>query len=54
LDDKDGTPEKVEAEFKAATNQTVIKTKHPNGSITRPGLVLVRLASAGGQLVIEY
>ena len=54
LENRDGTPEKVEAEFKADRNQTVIKTKHPNGSTTRPGLVLVRLASAGGQLVIEY
>jgi hypothetical protein len=46
--------QQVEAEFKADRNQTVIKTKQPNGTIIKPGLVLLRLASAGGQLVIEY
>jgi hypothetical protein len=44
----------VEAEFKAERNQTVIKTKHPNGTIVRPGLVLLRLVSDHGQLLIEF
>jgi hypothetical protein len=35
----------VDAEFKADRNQTVIKTKHPNATIIKPGLVLLRLAS---------
>ena len=46
--------QQVKANFKADRNQTVIKTKQPNLTITRPGLVLLRLASAQGQLLIEY
>jgi hypothetical protein len=44
----------VDAEFKADRSETVIKTKHPNGTITKPGLVLLRLASLQGQLLIDY
>jgi hypothetical protein len=46
--------QQVDAEFKADRSQTVIKTKHPNGTIIKPGLVLLRLASVQGQLLIEY
>jgi hypothetical protein len=54
LKDDSGSPEEVEADFRADKNQTVIKTKHPNSTVIRSGLVLVRLASDHGQLRIEF
>jgi pectin methylesterase-like acyl-CoA thioesterase len=48
------TKQEVEAHFKAEKNQTVIEEKSPGLSVTRPGLVLLRLASDQGRLVIEY
>jgi pectin methylesterase-like acyl-CoA thioesterase len=46
--------QEVDAEFKPNQNQTVIKTKHPNQTTVESGLVLLRFASAQGQLVIEH
>jgi hypothetical protein len=46
--------QEVDAEFKDNQNQTTIKTKHPNATTVLTGLVVLRLASVNGQLVIEY
>jgi hypothetical protein len=51
----DGSPDQeVDAEFRADQNQTVITTKRPKETTVQTGLMLLRLASAQGQLVIEY
>ena len=50
-----GNPDQeVDADFKADQNQTTITTKHPKVTTVQTGLVLLRFASANGQLVIEY
>jgi hypothetical protein len=46
--------QEVDADFKDDQNQTTIKTKHPNVTTVQSGLVLLRLVSVNGQLVIEY
>jgi hypothetical protein len=48
------TAQQVDAEFRADQNQTVITTKNPDGTTIQTGLVLLRFASAQGQLVIEH
>jgi pectin methylesterase-like acyl-CoA thioesterase len=51
----DGSPDQeVDADFRADQNQTEIKTKHPKETTVETGLVLLRFASAQGQLVIEH
>ena len=52
--DTGSAEQEVEAGFRADRNQTVIKTKHPNGTIVKPGLVLLRIASNRGQFAFEY
>jgi len=44
--------QQVTADWDASSGQTVIHA--PAGDTTRPGLVLLRLATSAGQLVIEY
>ena len=46
----------VEAKYDAKKNQTTIKADEPKPEkkITKPGLVLLRLATNKGALVIEY
>ena len=46
-----GTDE-VKAEFQSATNQTTIR--HGTTSVVRPGLVLLQLVTARGQLSIQF
>jgi len=48
------TAQQVDAQFRADQNQTVITTKNPEGTTIQTGLVLLRFASAQGQLVIEH
>jgi hypothetical protein len=48
------TAQEVDAEFRADRNETVITTKNPQGTTVQGGLVLLRLVSVQGQLVIEH
>jgi len=46
----------VDAKYQADKNQTRIETDGPGPDVhaTKPGLVLLRLATAAGKLAIEY
>ena len=44
--------DEVKAEFQSATNQTTIR--HGTTSVVRPGLVLLQLVTARGQLSIQF
>jgi hypothetical protein len=46
--------QEVDGDFRADQNQTTITTKHPKQTTVLPGLVLLRFASAQGQLVFEH
>jgi hypothetical protein len=44
----------VDARFDAKKNQTIIKVDPSDQLITNSGLVLLRLATHGGQLAVEF